>query len=110
MPSQELNNKIKIHRAIKNISQEELAIAIGVTRKTINTIETGKYIPSTVIALKIARYFQTTVEDIFELNDNKPAWTIPRTSLFDSRNDTITQKKSQKNKGARNKPDTLFLW
>lgn len=71
MPSQELNNKIKIHRAIKNISQEELAIAIGVTRKTINTIETGKYIPSTVIALKIARYFQTTVEDIFELNDNK---------------------------------------
>ena len=94
MPSQELNNKIKIHRAIKNISQEELAIAIGVTRKTINTIETGKYIPSTVIALKIARYFQTTVEDIFEL---------------DSRNDTITQKKSPKNKGARNKPDTLFL-
>ncbi|MBO4957836.1 MULTISPECIES: helix-turn-helix transcriptional regulator [Butyricimonas] len=73
MPSQELNNKIKIHRVIKNISQEELAIAIGVTRKTINTIETGKYIPSTVIALKIARYFQTTVEDIFELNDNKPA-------------------------------------
>ncbi len=73
MPSQELNNKIKIHREIKNISQEELAIAIGVTRKTINTIETGKYIPSTVIALKIARYFQTTVEDIFELNDNKPA-------------------------------------
>ena len=73
MPSQELNNKIKINRVIKNISQEELAIAIGVTRKTINTIETGKYIPSTVIALKIARYFQTTVEDIFELNDNKPA-------------------------------------
>lgn len=73
MPSQELNNKIKIHRVIKNISQEELAIAIGVTRKTINTIETGKYIPSTVIALKIARYFQTTVEDIFELNNNKPA-------------------------------------
>ena len=73
MPSQELNNKIKIHRVIKNISQEELAIAIGVTRKTINTIETGKYIPSTMIALKIARYFQTTVEDIFELNDNKPA-------------------------------------
>ncbi|MDY5012447.1 helix-turn-helix transcriptional regulator [Butyricimonas virosa] len=62
-----------MHRVIKNISQEELAIAIGVTRKTINTIETGKYIPSTVIALKIARYFQTTVEDIFELNDNKPA-------------------------------------
>lgn len=69
MANEELNNKIKIHRAIKNISQEELAIAIGVTRKTINTIETGKYTPSTVIALKIARYFEVAVEDIFGLND-----------------------------------------
>lgn len=71
MANQELSNSIKIHRAIKDISQEELAVAIGVTRKTINTIETGKYIPSTVIALKIARYFQAAVEDIFELNENK---------------------------------------
>lgn len=71
MANQELNNKIRIHRAIKNISQEELAIAIGVTRKTINTIETGKYIPSTVIALKIARYFRVAVEDIFELNEDR---------------------------------------
>lgn len=69
MANEELNNKIKIHRAIKNISQEELAIQIGVTRKTINTIETGKYIPSTVIAIKIARYFEVAVEDIFSLND-----------------------------------------
>ena len=49
---------------MKNISQEELAIAIRVTRKTINTIETGKFVPSTVIALKIARYFKVSVEDI----------------------------------------------
>lgn len=70
MASQELNNKIKVYRAMKNISQEELAMAIGVTRKTINTIETGKYIPSTVIALKISRYFQVAVEDIFELNNS----------------------------------------
>lgn len=54
---------------MKNISQEELAIAIRVTRKTINTIETGKFVPSTVIALKIARYFKVSVEDIFELNE-----------------------------------------
>ena len=54
---------------MKNISQEELAIAIWVTRKTINTIETGKFVPSTVIALKIARYFKVSVEDIFELNE-----------------------------------------
>ena len=58
MAVQELNNKIKVYRAMKNISQEELAIAIRVTRKTINTIETGKFVPSTVIALKIARYFK----------------------------------------------------
>ena len=54
---------------MRNISQEELAIAIRVTRKTINTIETGKFVPSTVIALKIARYFKVSVEDIFELNE-----------------------------------------
>jgi transcriptional regulator len=69
MAVQELNNKIKVYRAMKNISQEELAIAIRVTRKTINTIETGKFVPSTVIALKIARYFKVSVEDIFELNE-----------------------------------------
>ena len=69
MAVQELNNKIKVYRAMKNISQEELAIAIRVTRKTINTIETGKCVPSTVIALKIARYFKVSVEDIFELNE-----------------------------------------
>ena len=69
MAVQELNNKIKVYRAMKNISQEELAIAIRVTRKTINTIETGKFVPSTVIALKIDRYFKVSVEDIFELNE-----------------------------------------
>lgn len=56
--------------AMKNISQEELAVAIGVTRKTINTVETGKFIPSTVLALKIARYFGVPVEEIFVLNDD----------------------------------------
>jgi len=69
MAVQELNNKIKVYRAMRNISQEELAIAIGVTRKTINTIETGKFVPSTIIALKIARYFKVSVEDIFELDN-----------------------------------------
>ena len=70
MENKELLNKIKVYRAIKNISQEELAIAIGVTRKTINTVETGKSIPSTVLALKIARYFGVPVEEIFVLNDD----------------------------------------
>ena len=57
MENKELLNKIKVYRAMKNISQEELAVAIGVTRKTINTVETGKFIPSTILALRIARYF-----------------------------------------------------
>ena len=67
MGSSELRNKIKIQRAIKNITQEELASEIGVTRKTINTIETGKFIPSTVLALRLARFFGIKVEELFEL-------------------------------------------
>ena len=70
MENKELLNKIKVYRAMKNISQEELAVAIAVTRKTINTVETGKFIPSTVLALKIARYFGVPVEEIFVLNDD----------------------------------------
>ena len=70
MENKELLNKIKVYRAMKNISQEELAVAIGVTRKTINTVETGKFSPSTVLALKIARYFGVPVEEIFVLNDD----------------------------------------
>ena len=70
MENKELLNKIKVYRAMKNISQEELAVAIGVTRKTINTVETGKCNPSTVLALKIARYFGVPVEEIFVLNDD----------------------------------------
>ena len=69
MENKELLNKIKVYRAMKNISQEELAVAIGVTRKTINTVETGKFIPSTVLALRIARYFGVPGEEIFVLND-----------------------------------------
>lgn len=69
MENKELLNKIKVYRAMKNISQEELAVAIGVTRKTINTVETGKFIPSTILALRIARYFGVPVEEIFVLNE-----------------------------------------
>jgi len=53
---------------MKNITQEELATHIGVTRKTINTIETGKFIPSTILAIKLARYFEIKVEELFTLN------------------------------------------
>lgn len=69
MENQELTNQIKVQRAIKNITQEELAAHIGVTRKTINTIETGKFIPSTILAIKLARYFGMKVEELFILKD-----------------------------------------
>lgn len=65
-----LNNRIRVYRAEHHMSQSELAAAIGVSRKTISTIEVGRFVPSTVIALKMARYFQVQVEDIFQLHDD----------------------------------------
>jgi putative transcriptional regulator len=71
MESQELSNQIKVQRAMKNITQEELATHIGVTRKTINTIETGKFVPSTILAIKLARFFEIKVEELFTLNEKE---------------------------------------
>lgn len=62
-----MKNNIRVHRAILNITQADLAQRIGVSRQTINTIETGKYIPSTVLALKLAKVFKATVDEIFLL-------------------------------------------
>ncbi|MCK9206498.1 MAG: helix-turn-helix transcriptional regulator [Salinivirgaceae bacterium] len=67
MENWELRNQIKVQRAIKNITQEELAAKISVTRKTINTIENGKFIPSTILAIRLARFFEIKVEELFEL-------------------------------------------
>ncbi len=55
---------------IKDITQQQLADAIGVSRNTINSIESGKYVPSTVLALKIAIYFEKPTDSIFELDEN----------------------------------------
>lgn len=66
--SSQLSNRIRVFRAEKQISQSQLADEIGVTRKTISTIEVGRFVPSTIIALKIARFFAVPVEDIFSLN------------------------------------------
>ncbi|HKL53934.1 MAG TPA: helix-turn-helix transcriptional regulator, partial [Wenzhouxiangellaceae bacterium] len=65
----ELGNRIRVFRAEHRLSQAELAEAIGVSRKTISTIEVGRFVPSTVIALKIARYFEVPLEDVFFLNE-----------------------------------------
>ena len=65
-----MKNSLKVERAIKNITQEELATKIGVTRQAINSIELNKYVPSTVLALKLADYFGKTVNDIFTLEES----------------------------------------
>jgi putative transcriptional regulator len=65
-----MKNNIKVQRAIKNITQAELADLIEVSRQTINTIESGKYVPSTVLALKMAKVFGVNVEEIFQLDDS----------------------------------------
>ena len=64
-----MKNNIRVQRAIKNITQAELADLIQVSRQTINTIESGKYVPSTVLALKMARVFNKPVEEIFDLEE-----------------------------------------
>lgn len=64
-----MKNTIRIERAIKNITQAELAAAVNVSRQTINTIESNKYVPSTILALKIARLFGKPLEEIFILED-----------------------------------------
>jgi len=62
-----LTNRIRVFRAEHRMSQEELANAIGVSRKTISTIEVGRFVPSTIIAMLIARHFGVAVEDIFSI-------------------------------------------
>ena len=64
-----MKNTIRVERAIKDITQQDLAVAVGVSRQTINSIETARYVPSTVLALKIARYFGKTVDEIFTLEE-----------------------------------------
>lgn len=65
-----MENNIRVERAIKKITQQELAQLIGVSRQTINALESGKYIPSTVLALKIARVFEKKVDEIFFLEES----------------------------------------
>ena len=65
-----MTNTIKVERAIHNLTQEDLAKKIGVSRQTINSIEKNRYIPSTVLALKISQTFNKNVNEIFKLDDN----------------------------------------
>ena len=65
-----MTNNIRVERARHRISQAELAKQISVSRQTIHAIETGKFVPSTVLALKIARYFNVKMEELFELEED----------------------------------------
>ncbi len=64
-----MKNTLKVQRAIKNLTQDDVAKKIGVSRQTINSIEKGRYVPSSVLALKLSALFETPVNDFFELDD-----------------------------------------
>ncbi len=66
-----MTNRLKIERAILDITQEELAKKIGVSRQTINSIEKSRYVPSTVLALKLSIVFNKPVNDFFTLIPNE---------------------------------------
>ena len=66
-----MKNRIRVQRAEVRMTQQQLADAIGVSRQTVNAIETGRFVPSTVLALKIARLFGKPVEQVFQLEENE---------------------------------------
>jgi putative transcriptional regulator len=64
-----MKNRLKVARAEMDLTQEELAKRIGVSRQTINAVESGRYVPSTVLALKMAQVFGKPVEEVFMLEE-----------------------------------------
>ena len=67
MGDQQLDNRLRDERAKRNLTQAQLAELVGVSRKTINTVENGIFIPSTVLALRLAKALETSVEALFTL-------------------------------------------
>ncbi len=63
-----VKNNLKVWRAKRDITQQQLADSVELSRQTVNSIEKGKFIPSVYTTLKLARYFNTTIEEIFSLN------------------------------------------
>lgn len=66
-----MKNRIRVARAEVRMTQQRLADEAGVSRQTINAIESGRFVPSTVLALKIARIFSRSVEELFQLDDGE---------------------------------------
>ncbi len=67
----ELKNCLKVWRAKRDITQEKLALSVGLSRQTINSIERGRFIPSVLSALKIANFFKVNIEEIFYLKEDE---------------------------------------
>ena len=67
--SERLVNRLKVLRAMHELTQGDLADRVGVTRKSINAIERGRFVPSTELALRIAQLFGVSVEDVFQIPD-----------------------------------------
>lgn len=67
-----LSNSLKELRAERGLTQAELAALVGVTRKTVNTVENGVFVPSTILALRLARALEVKVEDLFRLEEQRP--------------------------------------
>ncbi len=65
-----MKNTLKVERAILNLTQDELAQEIGVSRQTINSIETNRYVPSTLLSLKLSKVFNKPVNDFFKLEEH----------------------------------------
>lgn len=77
MSEDRLHNSLKVHRALHDWTQAELAERVGVTRKTINAVERGHFVPSTVLALKLAELFQVPVENLFQLPGSAADASVP---------------------------------
>ena len=65
-----MKNALRLARAQNNMTQQELADKIGVSRQTINSIETGRYVPSTVLALKLDKMLSSQVEALFQIEES----------------------------------------
>jgi putative transcriptional regulator len=77
MGDQELRNTLKVQRAIRDLTQADLAALAGVTRKSVNAIETGRMVPSILLALKLARALGVSVDTIFTLDERREAVPLP---------------------------------
>ena len=75
---EDLHNSLKVQRAIRNLTQADLADLAGVTRKSVNAIETGKMVPSILLALRLARALDVSVDTLFTLNNQNDAGLAPK--------------------------------